>query len=119
MLFRSEAAYERVGQYLIDTLEDPDYRSRDIGGHATAKGRILHRVLRKANTAKATAARGIYRLLQGNPDTPRGQKIEENYTHYRYFVQMMRQNRISRKELRGKIDEYKGMIGKKARNTEG
>ena len=113
-----EAAYERVGQYLIDTLEDPDYRSRDIGGHATAKGRILHRAQRKVNTAKATAARGIYRLLRGSPDSPRGQKIEENYTHYRYFVQMMRQNRISRKELRGKIDEYKGMIGKKARNTE-
>ena len=31
---------------------------------------------------------------------------------------MMRQNRISRRELRGKIDEYKGMIRKKARNTE-
>ena len=113
------AAYERVGQYLIDTLEDPDYRSRDIGGHATAKGRILHRVLRKANTAKATAARGIYRLLRGNPDTPRGQKIEENYVHYRYFVQMMRQNRTSRRELREKIDAYKGMIQKNTkRNTE-
>ena len=105
-------AYERVGQYLIDTLQDPDYRSRDIGGHASAKGRILHRAQRKASTLKSRAVRSVYRLLGGDPESPRGRKIEEDYIHYRYFVQMMRQNRISPRELRRKIDSYRTMIRK-------
>ena len=38
-----QPAYERLGEYLIDTLHDPNYHSRDIGGHLTWKGRILTR----------------------------------------------------------------------------
>ena len=109
-----QPAYERVGQYLIDTLQDPDYQCPEIGEHSSPKGRVLHRAQMRASTAKAKAVYRIYRLFHGGKtkDTPRGAKIREDYSHYCYYVQKMRQNRSSPRELRTKIDAYKHMIQK-------
>ena len=38
---------------------------------------------------------------------------DENYIQNSYYYQMMRQNRISRRELRRQIDLYKSLITKK------
>ena len=105
-----QPAYERVGQYLIDTLEDPDFHSRDIGSHSTPKGRILHRAQQRVNTVKAKAVHGLYSFFRGDPDSEKGKKIEEDYVQCTYYEKQMRQNRISQKELREKIDSYKRMI---------
>ena len=112
-----QPAYERVGQYLIDTLEDPDYRCPEIGEHSSAKGRVLHRIQMKANIAKVKALHGIHRLAGGErmkdgKMTPRAAKIEEDYKHFSYYVQKMRQNRTPYRELRAKINAYRRMIRK-------
>ena len=86
-----QPAYERLGQFLIDTLNDPDYHSRDIGGHLTWKGRILNR-------AKNQAALARVKL---------GGKMNDHDT---YFVQKMRQNRATPRELRERLDAYKRMM---------
>ena len=108
--------YERLGQYLIDTMNDPDYQCPDIGNHMSPKGRIIHRVKMKSATARAKTAHGAYRLFRGKEpekDTSaRAAKIRENYLHYTYYEQKMRQNRSSPQELREKIDAYRKMIGR-------
>ena len=86
-----EPAYERTGKFLIDTLHDPDYHSRDIGGHLSWKGRILNRVRNKAGLAKAAL----------------GGKQDDRAV---YFEQKMRQNRVSNRELREKLESYKRMM---------
>ena len=112
-----QPVHERVGQYLIDTLEDPDYRCPEIGEHSSAKGRVLHRAQMKANIAKVKALHGIHRLVSGKKTkdgkmTPRGAKIEEDYKHFSYYVQKMRQNRTPYREVRAKINAYRRMIRK-------
>ncbi len=112
-----QPVHERVGQYLIDILKDPDYRCPECGPHSSPKGRVLHRAQLKFATAKARAAHGIWKLSGGEKGkdgklTPRGAKIKEDYAHYCYYVQKMRLNRISSRELREKIDSYKAMIRK-------
>ncbi len=108
-----EPAYQRVGEYLIETLEDPSYSTPAIGGRPTPKGRILHRAQQRANSAKAAARYRLSKLkAPENPpaSTPKRQQIEEDYIHYRYYLQRMQQNRISPRALREKIDSYKKMI---------
>ena len=112
-----QPVHERVGQYLIDILQDPDYRCPECGPHESPKGRVLHRQQLKFATAKAKAVHGIWKLFGGEKGkdgklTPRGAKIKEDYAHYCYYVQKMRLNRISNRELREKIDSYKAMIRK-------
>ncbi len=104
-----QPVYERVGQYLIDTLKDPDYRCPELEQRDSPKGRVLHRFQLKAATAKA---RILYRINRQNLSGPRGKKIQEDYAHYSYYIQKTQQNRISPRELRGKIDAYKAMIRK-------
>lgn len=103
-----QPAYERTGQFLIDTLEDPDYHSPDIGGHASAKGRILiHRPQARLAAGKAKLC---YRLRQmRGGEIP--ENVQEDYRHHTYYEQKMRQNRISGRELREKVDAYKRMMG--------
>ena len=105
-----QPAYERVGMYLIDTLNDPEYHSRDIGGHATPKGRIIHRALAWKNILKARMTHSAGKLSGTGKQRP---DADENYIQNSYYYQMMRQNRISRRELRRQIDSYKEMIVKK------
>ena len=105
-----QPAYERVGTYLIDTLNDPEYHSRDIGGHVTPKGRIIHRALAWKNVMKARAAHSARKLSGNGEQRP---DADENYIQNSYYYQMMRQNRISRRELRRQIDLYKSLITKK------
>ena len=105
-----QPAYERVGRYLIDTLNDPEYHSRDIGGHVTPKGRIIHRALAWKNVMKARAAHSARKLSGNGEQRP---DADENYIQNSYYYQMMRQNRISRRELRRQIDLYKSLITKK------
>ena len=104
-----QPAYERTGQFLIDTLEDPDYHSPDIGGHASAKGRILiHRPQARLAAGKAKLRYGLRRMRGG--EMP--EDVQEDYRHHTYYEQKMRQNRITAQELRAKIDAYKRMMGK-------
>ena len=86
-----EPAYERTGRFLIDTLNDPNYHSRDIGGHLSWKGRILNRARNKAGLAKAAL----------------GAKQDDRAE---YFAQKMRQNRVTPRELREKLEAYKRMM---------
>ena len=71
----------------------------------------------KANIAKVKALHGIHRLAGGErmkdgKMTPREAKIEEDYKHFSYYVQKMRQNRTPYRELRAKINAYRRMIRK-------
>ena len=86
-----QPAYERVAKFMIDTLNDPDYHSEDIGGHLTWKGRILNRTKNKFALLRTR--------LGGAKDD-----------HDTYFEQKMRQNRVTPRELREKLDQYKGMM---------
>ena len=107
-----QPVYERVGQYLVDTLLDPEYRCEDPGNHLTAKGRILVRVRTRAGALLSKAAYGITgqrRKKDGEP-SPRAAKIRENYEHYCYYEQKMRQNRVPPQELRKTIDAYRKMM---------
>ena len=99
-------AYERVGQYLIETMEDDGYHSKDIGNHLTAKGRILCRLKDRFETGKVKVVKGIYGML----GKPLPKKRQEETDHYLYYEQKMKQNRITPKELRTKLDAYKAMI---------
>lgn len=103
-----EPAYKRTGDYLIDTLKDPEYQSKDIGGHLSMKGRILDRVRNSYLTRRAKIR---YAALGGKKESPRAGKIREEYEHFCYYEQKMRQNRISREELREKLDAYRKSIG--------
>ena len=50
--------------------------------------------------------------------TPREAKILEDYKHYSYYVQKMRQNRTPYRELRAKINAYRHMIRKQEEKQE-
>ncbi len=103
-----EPAYRRTGDYLIDTLEDPGYRSRDIGGHLSMKGRIIDRARNRYLTRSAKIRHAVF----GKEESPRGKKAREDYEQYCYYEQKMRQNRMTEAELREKLDAYKRIIGK-------
>ena len=103
-----EPSYERTGQFLIDTLEDPNYKSPDIGHHLSMKGRIMTRFRNRRLTRRAKT--GYARL--GEEKSPRADKIRENYEYYCYYEQKVRQNRITPEELRAKMEAYRRMIGK-------
>ena len=103
-----QPAYERTGQYLIDTLKDPDYHSRDEGNHLTAKGRMLDRVRNRAILRKAKILHAVAR--PAGKTTPRAQAIEKTYAEQCYYEQRILQNRMPYRELRGKIDGYRRMM---------
>jgi hypothetical protein len=71
------------------------------------KGRIYNRFRTRYLTRRAKA-----RFTQMNkiPETPDAGKIREDYEYYCYYEQKMQQNRITKEELRGKLDAYRGLI---------
>lgn len=102
-----EPAYKRTGDYLIDTLKDPGYKSEDIGGHLSMKGRIYNRFRTRYLTRRAKAR---FTQMNKTPETPDAGKIREDYEYYCYYEQKMQQNRITKEELRAKLDDYRNII---------
>ena len=102
-----EPAYQRTGDYLIDTLNDPGYRSRDIGQHLSMKGRIIDRFRNRWLTRKAKIQNA---MVSENDKSTRAQKIREEYEQYCYYENKMRQNRMTEAEAREKLDAFRRMI---------
>lgn len=106
--------YQRIGDYLIRTLNDRNYRSPDRNkrlSNTTKKYRILKM------QAVTVAAEILYAIMNkltrsGIKMGKLGDWIENRYVHYSYYKQKMLQNRISGIELRKKINKYKKVINK-------
>lgn len=106
--------YQRIGDYLISTLNDENYYSQNRNKKIsffrkiyrngkmyfwTCLTRVAHKIF-QLNRYKITDV-NIYSLRN---------RINEQYVHYDYFLQKMRQNRSSKKEIRMKIEHYKSII---------
>ena len=96
---------QRVGDYLIETLQDDSYHSPPVSRTVFSVRSRLGRIRRKW---KAIWVSSLYH----NKTMPAALKkrLEEDDRHFAYYRQKIRQNNIPEKEIRLQLKEYRHLI---------
>lgn len=112
---QEEPVYRRIGNYLIETFNNPDYTSENIIRRPRVIKGLNVRVVRILTTGT-----GILQkiLLHGEENTEEPINkygffktfLINKYSKYKYFKQKWMQNRITEEELRDKIESFKTII---------
>ncbi|MBP5262066.1 MAG: hypothetical protein J6Z43_08075, partial [Clostridiales bacterium] len=110
-------SYQRVGDFLIETLNDDSYHSRPVAKPSSDLRRFFGS--RKMQML-ASISESRYNRISAKENVDweadaKAMKIKEDYVHYNYFRQKMDQNSATDDEIQTKLKRYEEIM-RKGRN---